>query len=64
MGRCLTRQQRQHYLQRIRIAFIANPTMTINEMLERFTGCTTKLVARARQESIVDSQSKRTSTTG
>lgn len=62
MGRCLTRQQRQHYLQRIRIAFIANPTMTINDMLERFTGCTTKLVARARLESIADSQTKRTST--
>jgi hypothetical protein len=36
--------------------------MTINDMLERFTGCTTKLVARARLESIADSQTKRTST--
>ena len=52
MPRWLTKQQRTHYLVRIKKAFLLDPEIPIGTMAERFLGVSTKVVARARLEAL------------
>jgi hypothetical protein len=52
MGKSLTKQQREHYLIRLKLAYSRDPGTTIETMGERFRECSRKLVARARLEAL------------
>jgi len=52
MTRWLTKQQRDHYLIRIKKAYLMDPEIPIGTMAERFLGVSTKMVARGRTDAL------------